>query len=109
MEPSSPEYVERLAELRADYRRRLPGRIAGLEETWQALCGEWELELAREFFRQVHNLAGSAQTYGFPYVSEAARALEEAIHDALLEEGTPDENQQVQIDICMTALRSSLG
>jgi HPt (histidine-containing phosphotransfer) domain-containing protein len=59
-------------DLIADYRRRLPARIADIEaqagrEDWANVC------------RTVHKLRGSAAVYGFPAVSHFAAELEELL------------------------------
>ena len=55
--------------LLAEYRRDLPRTLARIESL---LAGENLAELTRA----VHTLAGSAGTYGFPRVSQAAAAAE---------------------------------
>jgi HPt (histidine-containing phosphotransfer) domain-containing protein len=59
-------------DLIADYRRRLPARIADMEaqagrEDWSNVC------------RAAHKLRGSAAVYGFPSVSHVAAELEELL------------------------------
>ncbi len=59
-------------DLIADYRRRLPGRMAELEA--QAARGAW-----RDLCRAVHKLRGSAAVYGFAEVSRVAAEIEETL------------------------------
>jgi HPt (histidine-containing phosphotransfer) domain-containing protein len=73
-------------DLRRSYRRALPGRIAALEAARAALCGtQAERDDARREVRRVaHSLRGSGGTYGFPEISAAAAAVEDASPPALL-------------------------
>lgn len=67
----------RMKEMTADYVRDLPEKLQALEDTWQALMGRTETVTTLEtLYRQLHKLAGSAATFGFPKVTEVARRLE---------------------------------
>jgi HPt (histidine-containing phosphotransfer) domain-containing protein len=64
-----------LAAAREQYASRLPSKLAAIEEL--AARGDWE-----EARRAAHKLRGSAATYGFAAIGEAAAALEQLALDA---------------------------
>jgi HPt (histidine-containing phosphotransfer) domain-containing protein len=65
-----------LAKLRKKYGMALPDKIAGIETAVAALGPTWEEPVTSTAYRQVHSLAGSSGTYGFPGISSIARAAE---------------------------------
>jgi diguanylate cyclase (GGDEF)-like protein len=72
-----------MRELRAWYRNRLAARILALEAARSALALQ-DSEAVNSLRRMAHQLRGSGATYGFPEISESARALEEAPESDLL-------------------------
>lgn len=66
-----------MRELRAWYRNRLPTRIAALEAALDGVCRQ-EADAVGAVRRVAHQLRGSGATYGFPEITETARAVEEA-------------------------------
>jgi chemotaxis protein histidine kinase CheA len=78
-----PDVEQQLAALRQGYAERLPERAARLEADVAALVERWDDAAAGELRRALHNLAGSGATYGFPEVSRAARAGEDACAAAI--------------------------
>ena len=86
---SNPELERQLESLRKSYAERLPGRAAALAESAAELARHWDSAVAGDLQRQLHNLAGSGASYGFPDVSHAARAAEDACGVALTATGTP--------------------
>jgi diguanylate cyclase (GGDEF)-like protein len=70
-------------ELRAWYRNRLAARILALEAARTALALR-DSEAVNSIRRMAHQLRGSGATYGFPEISDSARALEEAAEGDLL-------------------------
>jgi HPt (histidine-containing phosphotransfer) domain-containing protein len=86
---SNPELERQLASLRQGYAERLPERAAALAASAAGLARRWDPALALDLQRQLHNLAGSGASYGFPDVSLTARAAEEACAKALVGGATP--------------------
>ncbi len=64
-----------LAQLRADFSRRLPERIATLLAQVESACAGDQAE-REELLRGLHSLAGAGGTFGLPEVSVRARELE---------------------------------
>jgi HPt (histidine-containing phosphotransfer) domain-containing protein len=78
MAEARPSVEALLAVARAEFAQRLPAKMAEVEK----LLSDLSWDGAR---RAAHKLRGSAATYGFPAVSTAAAAIE----DALLAAGGP--------------------
>ncbi|MDX5375517.1 MAG: Hpt domain-containing protein [Gammaproteobacteria bacterium] len=67
---------QRLAALHADYLARLPGRLAELDSLLDALRSGHRDSL-EPLQRQLHNLTGSAGSYGLDEISRLAREAEQ--------------------------------
>ena len=92
---------ERLRALRARYAGELPGKIAAIIECWEALATATDPEAAQsELHRRVHTLTGSAGTFGYPALSDAARALE-----ALLVK--PEPTRERRLETALEELRTA--
>lgn len=76
--PNADEFAKVFETLRAQYERMLPGKLAALDGSFAALqeANPPKRELLETFHRQVHSLTGSGASYGFPELSQTARALE---------------------------------
>ncbi len=78
MPPSTTRHDDPLAELRARFAARTRERVAAM----QALVAGWRAGRASgpldDLRRQAHQLAGSAGTFGFAALAEAAASLEAA-------------------------------
>lgn len=74
------ELQQALQALAVNYAAELPARIAEIESRMQALLdGKADAADLQLLHRQLHSLHGSARTFGFPAVSEAARELERLV------------------------------
>lgn len=67
---------EQLRILQQEYIRQLPARMDALKSLADANPAQ-----RTELQREAHQLAGTAQSYGFPEITTAARALEERLID----------------------------
>lgn len=68
-------------ELKAHYRKALPSRIAALASALEAA----DTQALGTIRRIAHSLRGSGGTFGFPRISEAAAAVEDAAEEHLVE------------------------
>jgi HPt (histidine-containing phosphotransfer) domain-containing protein len=74
---ASDVFKHYLDELGADYRRRLPHKLAELDHLWNDLTiGSAPPARFADLQRELHNLVGTAKTLGLPAVTDAARAAE---------------------------------
>jgi len=68
---------QRLAALHAEYLARLPGRLTELDGLLDALR-RGDRDSLEPLQRQLHNLTGSAGSYGLDEISRLAREAEQA-------------------------------
>lgn len=67
---------QQLKAVQQSYRASLPEKLARLEVLWLLLQIESELPVNyEEFYRILHTMAGSAETLGYPALTQAARAM----------------------------------
>ena len=70
-----------MKELTTEFKRALPERIARIEGLWSGFQSTApSSQHVRELKRAFHMLAGSASTFGFADVGEAARVAERALN-----------------------------
>lgn len=84
--PSESRFDERLAAMHRRFATALPATLTEIEHVWATAAGGRETSLWEDLARRAHDLAGSAGSFGFPAVGDAARELEEVVR-ALLESG----------------------
>jgi chemotaxis protein histidine kinase CheA len=77
-------------ELRADYGRRLPEKLAELDNLWGGMTNG-SLDSARliNLQHELHTLVGTAKTMGLPAVTDAARAAESFLEPFLAQDVLP--------------------
>jgi CheY-like chemotaxis protein/HPt (histidine-containing phosphotransfer) domain-containing protein len=80
---SETAFDARLAAMRRKFAQALPGSLAQVERTWAVAAGGCEIQPWEDLARLAHDLAGSAGSFGFPAVGDAARELEEVIRTHL--------------------------
>jgi HPt (histidine-containing phosphotransfer) domain-containing protein len=74
------EFLRFLESQRLEYRQMLPAKLAELQSAWGSLAAAGSGEDTWVVLeRMAHNLAGSAGTFGFSEIGEAAKLLERAI------------------------------
>lgn len=74
---------EKLDALALNYTQNLPVKLAVINKQWQELLLNFQHQGLVDFHRVVHTLCGSAGTYGFVILSQAARNLEEFLRELL--------------------------
>lgn len=81
---------EQLRLLQRNYASRLPEKVAQIEETCRLMIsGTGNGDAVRALHRMTHSLAGSAATFGFNEVGEAARILEVFLKAMLQSHASP--------------------
>jgi diguanylate cyclase (GGDEF)-like protein len=101
--PGSPR--DRLRALRDKYIRTLPDAIGRIEARWnRVLEDKSNRDEARCLYGLLHTLAGSAPSFGFSEVGEAARNAETLVRSVLDSDGPPAADQWERIDAGLDAL-----
>ncbi|MDH5408321.1 MAG: response regulator [Gammaproteobacteria bacterium] len=68
---------EKIQALQNAYLDQLPEKISELDKLWHDLAtNSWQEESHQKFYRAVHSLAGSGETFGLRQLSQNARQLE---------------------------------
>jgi len=86
----SEEKQLRINAIFQNYRESLPPMLAELTGLWEKLESQWDNDVAIEFDRKIHNLAGSAATFDLKQVGTAARELEHSFKPLLHAEYNSD-------------------
>ncbi|HYG62509.1 MAG TPA: Hpt domain-containing protein [Thermoanaerobaculia bacterium] len=99
--------ADEMRELQEQFARRLPERVAEIEEAWQAALGAgWEAGRLRQLFRLAHSLRGAAATFGFADAAAIASRLESLLQEVTASGGPPDEEIARRIAGLVDELRS---
>jgi len=98
---------EKLHALFVEYKKKLPDKFKNLQEQWQALTQQWDTSPLKDFHRAVHSLCGSAGTYCYPSISNAARELEVYLKPLLDNTSISLEEQQVIVQ-CLQAIEREI-
>jgi two-component system OmpR family response regulator len=70
------------AELLDAYAEALPAKVLEIRELWARVESGPDAEATRSLYLRVHNLAGTAATYGHPTLSDIAKQLEQMIDES---------------------------
>lgn len=104
-EPTTP-LAERVAALRADYLRALPGRMLAIDAAWHSLSDvAWDPVLLADLHRMAHGLSGSGKTFGLEAVSDAARVLEQLLKTAVAVGKPASAEGRLRLDAAVRQLR----
>jgi len=75
------DFEQEMKALKTEFKRALPERIARIEGLWSGMQSAVPTaQHLRELKRALHMLAGSASTFGFADVGDAARLAERALN-----------------------------
>ena len=66
------------------YTEALPAKVQEIRDLWARVESRADAEAKRLLYRDVHNLAGTAATYGHPSLSDVARQLAQLIGDGTI-------------------------
>lgn len=96
-----------LEQLCKQFAANLPLKIGDIVALWRDLRnGKADLDLRKTLHRKAHSLNGSAKTFGFADVSEAAQRLELYVKPLTFVEQPPDAEQLARIAELVDALES---
>lgn len=79
----SDEVEKTLEKLREDYKTKLPEKISELNGIYKKLTKSFSQEELKNFYIKVHNLHGTAGTFGYPELGEIAAQLEKLIKQSM--------------------------
>jgi diguanylate cyclase (GGDEF)-like protein len=96
---------DRLRALRDKYIRSLPDAIGRIEAHWSRMLEDKSnRDEARSLHGMLHTLAGSAPSFGFSEVGEAARNAEILVRNLFDNADPPDSDAWERIEACLDAL-----
>ncbi len=96
---------DKLEKLREAFARQLPERVATIVAAWEGLPGEgWCPERLGDLVRLLHNLAGTAATFGLADVAGAARKAEKEARRIVESCLPPTQEQCAEIRTLLSAL-----
>jgi HPt (histidine-containing phosphotransfer) domain-containing protein len=95
-----------LEKLRRRYGLSLPEKISAIQVALASLlAGPWEEQACQATHRQVHSLAGSSGTFGYPEISRVARAAEILIQRSLEARAVLPVPQRAEVEELVSKLR----
>ena len=82
----SAEHRKRLLQLHAAFKQRLQAMLVTVQADWQAIRAttDWSQNAAsrlQQIHHLVHRIRGSAGSFGYPHVSEAAAPLDDLLSE----------------------------
>ena len=68
------DIIRKLQDMRSRYRETLPQRLWEIRDCWEDFAqGQEHSGVVEQLYQHLHNLAGSAETFGLPHISSCAR------------------------------------
>jgi chemotaxis protein histidine kinase CheA len=99
-------FEQRLALLRDEYRRELPARVLEVEKLWREVAaGAAGPARLRDLQRAIHSFTGSAEMFGFPELTESARAAEAFLEPFVAERSMPGPAEQKDFESLLASLQ----
>lgn len=95
----------KLQQLFIEYGKKLPEKIAEIDKLWQQLSQHWNKKDLDNLYRCTHTLTGSAGTYGYLEISNAARNIVNQLKK-YLEKPSPNESEIAEIDKTVQFLKT---
>ncbi len=103
------DFQKQLEALSAEYRGRLPGRLADIEALWRGLvAGSVDAGRLKELQRELHTIAGSARTFGVAGVSEAAGAAEACLEPFCVRGALPGTAARSEFQRLLESLKQAI-
>lgn len=107
--PTNTSFEATLRELAANYGAELPSKLAEISSLLRTACaGDANAIDLQRLHRQIHSLNGSAETFGFPAVSDAARKLEFALAPHCNTPASLDHEVSAQLMTLLGALHAAV-
>lgn len=96
-----------LAELEAQYRAKLPEKIASLEKAFQLMRLRWNPALLREMQQSAHRLAGEGGSYGFMELSRVAKEFDRMLGYLIRHDRPPNQEETQTIRESLAHIRQA--
>lgn len=95
-----------LARLKRRYGLDLPGKVDRVEAAFAPLFdGSRTQDACSAAYRQIHSLAGTSGTYGFPELGACARSAEALVKQCLESQVTLDDSCRAELGAYVSRLR----
>ena len=105
---TSEAFKRHFEKVSADYRRRLPQKLAELDDLWNnVMTGALPPERIVHLQHELHTLAGTAETLGVPDVTSAARAAESFLDSFVTRNETPGPAAEADFKQLLQALKQA--
>lgn len=102
----SEDRQARIEALFRSYRESLPELMSEIDSMWLKLKQQWDTDIATEFNRKVHGLAGSAATFALQEIGDVARELEHSFKPLL--DGSTDNQAKTSVEQLISTLAKSI-
>lgn len=97
---------DKLKDLLIQYQKKLPDKIARIEEQWQEIQQQWNPEKMEILHRDIHSLCGSSGTYGYVELSKVARQAEIYLKENLLNADDISDQQKKKVTSYLDQLKA---
>jgi HPt (histidine-containing phosphotransfer) domain-containing protein len=95
--------------LKDKYKERLPNKIETIQSQWQRLAEKWEKKKMNVLFQSIHMLSGSAGSYGFPKISDAAKELEFYLNQLMKETKPISNDEKKSLEMLLNNLQNVIN
>lgn len=100
---------EEMEDLVKQYTDSLPNKINTIDNLWQILQKNWDVEIFSEFHLKVHDLCASSGLYGYQKVSELANQLQLCLLLLSKESGIIGMIQQEEVSYLIEELKQAVN
>ncbi len=101
----SSELAQGKERLRAQYRSKLPDRLADINDDWAKISVDgWNEEVARSIHNACHLLAGTGKTFGYSNVTKYARIVETKLTEEFDCDGGPSREHLDELGVAVNNL-----
>ena len=90
---------KKLEKVRLSYIASLDDKREEIDQHWRKLKENWDNETYDNLYLIVHSLAGSAETFGFPELTQRSRSIVDLFKQANSRPFDNDTNQEVDTNI----------
>ena len=91
-------FTQQLEQLKKEYIAHLPNRMQEIETAWQDYSNNgWNNSANKQLSFNIHRLAGSGATFGFPKLSEQAHNIEKLLKPILQSGSQPTKIESAEL------------